>query len=369
MNGDESARIYYHCAHHRYMSGESGDEGYIILNTTAETYNPVNNYYSRDFYQVGASIDKSRHVDGHSKVLGMSFDGYPIYGPWGYNSSGAVAREVSSYRLRTTAELQGSRVSIGVTTTGTVTYAVTLSNNQYQFDGSRPSFLNLDRGKTYIFQCNDSSMDADTFLLSTTDNSWHSTGNSANIGDTSYVYGLGVEYYIDGSSVTYTQYLSQFSAATTRELRLTVRVDAPRLLYAFSYANSDRGIRSVQDGYVLGDLISDYIYDASVGTLDAYNGKFAVTPEYPNGTYAYFMTEDGNGDPVYPYAIGPRFYSVPLFEGDTVPDLVDVFPSGAAGDVILDANGSVSYIKMTQKVIVISVLLKQKFLVVKELVR
>ena len=349
MNGDESARIYYHCAHHRYMSGESGDEGYIILNTTAETYNPVNNYYSRDFYQVGASIDKSRHVDGHSKVLGMSFDGYPIYGPWGYNSSGAVAREVSSYRLRTTAELQGSRVSIGVTTTGTVTYAVTLSNNQYQFDGSRPSFLNLDRGKTYIFQCNDSSMDADTFLLSTTDNSWHSTGNSANIGDTSYVYGLGVEYYIDGSSVTYTQYLSQFSAATTRELRLTVRVDAPRLLYAFSYANSDRGIRSVQDGYVLGDLISDYIYDASVGTLDAYNGKFAVTPEYPNGTYAYFMTEDGNGDPVYPYAIGPRFYSVPLFEGDTVPDLVDVFPSGAAGDVILDANGSVSYIKMTQK--------------------
>ena len=28
------------------MSGESGDEGYIILNTTAETYNPVNNYYS-----------------------------------------------------------------------------------------------------------------------------------------------------------------------------------------------------------------------------------------------------------------------------------------------------------------------------------
>ena len=92
MNGDESARIYYHCAHHRYMSGESGDEGYIILNTTAETYNPVNNYYSRDFYQVGASIDKSRHVDGHSKVLGMSFDGYPIYGPWGYNSSGAVAR-------------------------------------------------------------------------------------------------------------------------------------------------------------------------------------------------------------------------------------------------------------------------------------
>ena len=74
--------------------------------------------------------------------------------------------------------------------------------------------------------------------------------------------------------------------------------------------------------YVLGDLISDYIYDSSVGTLDEHNGKFAVTPEYPNGTYAYFMTEDGSGNPVYPYAIGPRLlWCLLLFEGDSVPDL------------------------------------------------
>ena len=85
------------------------------------------------------------------KVMGMSFDGYPIYGPWGYTSSGTVAREVSGYRLRTTAELSGQRPQVN--TASTVTYTVTVSNGQFQFDGSEsPSFLELDRGKTLMFQ-------------------------------------------------------------------------------------------------------------------------------------------------------------------------------------------------------------------------
>ena len=370
MNADETNRIYYHCAYHRYMSGFEGDEGYILLDPATETYNSPNNYYTDNFYQSDANdpntIDKSRHVDGHSKVLGMSYDGYPIYGPWGYNSSGAVAREVSSYRLRTTVELPGARGTIGVNTAGTVTYAVTLSNNEYQFDGSRPAFLNLERGKTYIFNCDDSSMDSNTLLFSTTSDGWHSTGDPADIGTTSYVYGDGISYYIDGSEVSYTAYLSGFSTATTRELRIAVRVDAPTALYVFSYASSGRGIRSVQDGYILGDLVEDYIYDSAQGTLDEYNGKFGPTPEYPNGTYAYYMTENSSGEPVYPYAIGPKYYSVPLFEGDTVPTLVEQFPQGAEGDVVLheedvygfDNNGnsvviapagSVAYVKMTKQ--------------------
>ncbi len=370
MNADETNRIYYHCAYHRYMSGFEGDEGYILLDPATETYNSPNNYYTDNFYQSDANdpntIDKSRHVDGHSKVLGMSYDGYPIYGPWGYNSSGAVAREVSSYRLRTTVELPGARGTIGVNTAGTVTYAVTLSNNEYQFDGSRPAFLNLERGKTYIFNCDDSSMDSNTLLFSTTSDGWHSTGDPADIGTTSYVYGDGISYYIDGSEVSYTAYLSGFSTATTRELRIAVRVDAPTALYVFSYASSGRGIRSVQDGYILGDLVEDYIYDSAQGTLDEYNGKFGPTPEYPNGTYAYYMTENSSGEPVYPYAIGPKYYSVPLFEGDTVPTLVEQFPQGAEGDVVLheedvygfDNNGnsvviapagSIAYVKMTKQ--------------------
>ena len=351
MNSDEATRIYFHCAIHRYMGGYAGDEGYMTINSSSETYTPTNDYYARDFYQSDSNdpntIDKSRYIDGHSKVLGISFDGYPIYGPWGYNSSGAVARETSSYRLRTTAELAGARPQVN--TASTVTYTVTISNGQFLFGGSRPNFIELDRGKTYIFNQNDSSNDSQHLLISTTDDGWHGQ-NPVIIGNTANLYsGNGIKYYIDGSEVTYQSYLSGFNLATTREVRFTVPVNAPSALYLFAYTTAGHGIRTVQEGYILGDLVEDYIYDSTVGTLDEFNGKFAVTPEYPNGTYAYFMTEDGSGNPVYPYAIGPKFYGTPLFEGATAPAQPTVFPTEAEGDVVLASDGSVSYIKMTKK--------------------
>ena len=349
MNEDETSRIYYYCKNHPNMSGQDGDDGYMIISsdTTAETL--TNKYYTEDYYQPGdaSTIDRSRHVDGHSKVVGMSYDGYPIYGPYGYNSGGTAAREVSSFRLKTTAELPGTRPQ--VTTAGTVTYAVTVSNNEFLFDGSRPNFLSLDRGKTIIFNQNDASNNANFLLISATNDGWHSTGNPSDIGQTSFLYELGVEYYIDGSAVSgFAAYLSAFNTATTREIRFTVPVTAPTTLYVFGYSTSSLGVRTVQVGYILGDLVQDYIYDTSVGTLDEFNGKFAVTPEYPNGTYAYFMSEDGSGNPVYPYAIGPKMYGVPLFEGSLVPDVVDLFPDGAAGDVVLTDSGTISYVKMSK---------------------
>ncbi len=42
------------------------------------------------------------------------------------------------------------------------------------------------------------------------------------------------------------------------------------------------------------------------GTLDEYNGRFTRTPEYPEGTYAYFLT-------AWPYLIGPRYAGTPTF--------------------------------------------------------
>ena len=351
MNSDEATRIYFHCAIHRYMGGYAGDEGYMTINSSSETYTPTNDYYARNFYQSDSNdpntIDKSRYIDGHSKVLGISFDGYPIYGPWGYNSSGAVARETSSYRLRTTAELAGARPQVN--TVSTVTYNVTISNGQFLFGGSRPNFIELDRGKTYIFNQNDSSNDSQHLLISTTDDGWHGQ-NPVIIGNTANLYsGNGIKYYIDGSEVTYQSYLSGFNLATSREVRFTVPVNAPQALYLFAYTTAGHGIRTVQEGYVLGDLVEDYIYDSSVGTLDEFNGKFAVTPEYPNGTYAYFMSEDSSGNPAYPYAVGPKFYGTPLFEGQTAPAQPTIFPTEAEGNVVLAADGSVSYIKMTKK--------------------
>ena len=148
MNEDENNRIYYFCKVHRYMSGYSGDEGYMVLSDEIED-EPHPNNYLENYYQSDANdpatIDRSRHPDGHSKIMGMSFDGYPIYGPWGYTSSGTVAREVSGYRLKTTAELDGQRPT--VVTPGTVTYTVTVSNGKFLFNGSESPFLLLERGK------------------------------------------------------------------------------------------------------------------------------------------------------------------------------------------------------------------------------
>ena len=353
MNADETQKIYYYCAVHRYMSGYTGDEGYMILDTSTEEEEEeanMNTYYVEDFYGTAAAgtLDYSRHTDGHSKIIGMSFDGYPIYGPWGYNSSGTAARETSSYRLRTTAELQGARPIVN--TAGTETFTVTVANGEFAFNGSSPEFLNLKRGRTYIFNQDDASnTGSNHILISTQTDGWHSN-NPVVIGLESVLYsGQGISYQINGSTVTYQQYLSLFNGATTRQVTFTVPVDAPSVLYLFGYIASGFGLRLVNDGYILGDLTSDYIYDSSVGTLDEYNGKFGVTPEYPNGTYAYFMTEDGSGNPVYPYAIGPKYYSEPIFEGNTVPAQPAIFPSLATGDVVLNPNGSVSYVKMTVK--------------------
>ena len=92
-----------------------------------------------------------------------------------------------------------------------------------------------------------------------------------------------------------------------------------------------------------------YVVDIASGeSLDEFNGKFAVTPEYPNGTYAYFMTENGSGDPVYPYVIGPKYYGAPIFEGQELQAPSIQYPSGAGGEVILNDQGQVSYVKMTK---------------------
>ena len=76
--------------------------------------------------------------------------------------------------------------------------------------------------------------------------------------------------------------------------------------------------------YPEGFFIEDYTYrDVSDNTvLDENNGRFCVTPEFPNGTYAYFATIDnsvaassgpfgGYKEPKFPYLIGDNYNSVP----------------------------------------------------------
>ncbi|HXS98277.1 MAG TPA: YHYH protein [Candidatus Limnocylindrales bacterium] len=63
----------------------------------------------------------------------------------------------------------------------------------------------------------------------------------------------------------------------------------------------------VSVSYPLGRYVEDYDYVAGSGDLDQYNGRTTVTPEFPAGTYAYFVTIDDNGNPVFPYIVAGQF--------------------------------------------------------------
>src|SRR5262249_8044274 len=68
---------------------------------------------------------------------------------------------------------------------------------------------------------------------------------------------------------------------------------------------------AVSPRYPLGRYMEDHAYLGDLGKkqgvdfdLDECNGRFCVTPEFPNGTYAYFVCVEADGTPVFPYNIG-----------------------------------------------------------------
>ncbi len=70
---------------------------------------------------------------------------------------------------------------------------------------------------------------------------------------------------------------------------------------------------AVSSTYPLGRYREDYEYvmhSNEPDYLDEHNGRYCITPEYPNGIYAYFCTVDENWNSAYPYAVGPTFYGV-----------------------------------------------------------
>jgi len=111
----------------------------------------------------------------------------------------------------------------------------------------------------------------------------------------------------------------------------TTRTNGPSMSTAVTIAGQP-------STYYAGTFLEDYIYTAGLGDLDQYNGRFCVTPEYPSGTYAYFVTVDTTGTPIYPYVLGPQYYGVvtagntgPSGGSNTVPSGATVYTPTAAG--------------------------------------
>ena len=121
---------------------------------------------------------------------------------------------------------------------------------------------------------------------------------------------------------------------------LTTKYHSPILGWAYDgnpiygpygYSNRDGGeVRGLVSGYQFipnilrpsnypsGFFVEDYTFVGN-GDLDIHNGRYCVTPEFPNGTYAYFVTVSKSKEiggpfrnklrPVFPYVIGNYFKS------------------------------------------------------------
>jgi hypothetical protein len=75
---------------------------------------------------------------------------------------------------------------------------------------------------------------------------------------------------------------------------------------------------TVSTNYPTGCFIEDYKFTQGSGDLDARNGRFCVTPDYPGGIYAYFVTIDAHTLPVFPYTFFQSYNGI-VQSGNTGP--------------------------------------------------
>ena len=213
---------YHYHAEPKALRYQLGD------NMTA-TYNATKNTYTYTETDPNGTIT-SLH---HSPILGWAYDGYPIYGPYGYsnamNAASSVTRMRSGFVLR-----NGQNDTVNLNATGRTTL---------------PKWAAIAQGYTNFSSPN-------PFPLAATQ------------------YGPTTTYQTVGPAGTTT--------------------------------------------YSLGRYTGDYDYLGDLGhtqgvtfDLDQYNGHNCVTPEFPGGTYAYFVAIDTNGTPAFPYMLGKEYYGVP----------------------------------------------------------
>jgi hypothetical protein len=98
------------------------------------------------------------------------------------------------------------------------------------------------------------------------------------------------------------------------------------------------GTQTFFNGYFREDY--EYVaHPSDPNYLDAHNGRFCITPEYPNGIYCYFTTVDANHNSAYPYAVGPTFYgNVTVTTVTSIPGGTTQYNQPLANTIFEDSN-------------------------------
>ncbi|MBI3882641.1 MAG: YHYH protein [Verrucomicrobia bacterium] len=100
--------------------------------------------------------------------------------------------------------------------------------------------------------------------------------------------------------------------------------------------------RYLQDYAYLGDLVNpntstSYVLGADFD-LNEFSARYCVTPEFPGGTWAYFLNIDSNGTPAAPWVVGQFFMGNPT--GNKFTNITDTIVTNFSGGPNLATTGS-----------------------------
>jgi len=122
--------------------------------------------------------------------------------------------------------------------------------------------------------------------------------SDSDIAGKSFPHSKIVGWAFDGNPI-YAQFGYKNATSTSEGVK---RIKSCYTLIPPDTINADPNRPNIND-YFIGYFINDYYYDNQIGDLDEFNGRYCITPEFPDGTYAYFSTIGANGKPAFPYAI------------------------------------------------------------------
>lgn len=226
------------------------------------------NLYNAD----GLYVMDSTH---HSPLLGFAFDGYPIYGAYGYKNTdgtGGIVRMKSSFSLRAittrTTYYDGTTVTAGPPVNAT--YPLGLFREDYQFTAptaSQPDYLDFHNGRfcvtpeypsgTYAYFC-------------TVDTNWNSY----------YPYVVGPTFYGNktaGKVTSITETVTPYTGTTG------IAAVTPDKLDINIFPNPTGDLMAIQFTQALGDNVDVLLYDMTGKLVDK-------TALYQGSTIAYFDT-------------------------------------------------------------------------------
>lgn len=229
----------------------------------------------------------------------------------------------------------------------------------------------------YHHHQNPSAFDLDLNVISTVCNLYDADGLYA-IDSTVHSPLIGFAY--DGFPI-YGAYAYKNADGTGGIVRMKSSYNLRNITTRTTYSNGTTVTAgpAVSTTYPLGYFREDYEYITTTADdyLDEHNGRFCITPEYPQGIYCYFATVDENWNSAYPYVVGPTFYgnkvaakvtsvtettttytgeaSVTQYELDKLN--IDIFPNPATSlvavqvNALIDENLTVQLIDMSGRML------------------